>query len=162
MEAWEALYRPMLNVFIDTHPRDVPTSMSMSTEASSTVSSASSSASSSTNLSTSTDDSTTTLFLSRVINILNATEGSTNFRQKINASIATLTNDTKGFFSEFERFTQRMASEDDTWRFWVQFVFVDAMAYISLYLSMRSGDWELRMNSIKNMAPLFTTFDHPI
>ena len=43
----------------------------------------------------------------------------------------------------------------------MQFVFVDAMAYAGLFLSIRSGDWQLRMGSIKNMAPVFTAFDHP-
>ena len=54
-----------------------------------------------------------------------------------------------------------MASNDDICRFWVQFVFVDAMAYISLYLAIRSGNWQLRMHSMKNMAPIFTAFDYP-
>lgn len=54
-----------------------------------------------------------------------------------------------------------MGSEDDTWKFWVQFVFVDALAYVGLFLAIRSGDWVLRMGSMKAMAPLFTAFDHP-
>ena len=51
-----------------------------------------------------------------------------------------------------------MARRDETWRFLVQFVFVDAMAYVSLFLAIRSGDW---MSSMKTMAPVFTAFDHP-
>ena len=35
------------------------------------------------------------------------------------------------------------------------------MTYIELFLAMRSGDWLLRTSSIKNMAPIFTAFDHP-
>ena len=51
-----------------------------------------------------------------------------------------------------------MARTDDTWHFWVQLVFEDAMAYISLFLAIRSGDWDLRVASMKSMA----AFDHPM
>ena len=57
-------------------------------------------------------------------------------------------------------FIHKIACTDDTWRFWVQFVFEDAMAYKSLFLAIRSGDWDLRVASIKSMAALFTAFDH--
>ena len=60
----------------------------------------------------------------------------------------------------FKQFIQTMAASDDTWRFWIEFVFEDAMAYIMLFLAMRSGNWQLRMAAIKLMVPLFTAFDH--
>ena len=53
-----------------------------------------------------------------------------------------------------------MSSSDETWKFWMQFAFVDAMAYVGLFLALRSGDWQLRMYSVKQMAPLFIAFDH--
>ena len=64
------------------------------------------------------------------------------------------------YFENFRLFIQKMARTDDTWRFWVQFVFEDAMGYISLFLAIRSGNWDLRVASIKSMAAVFTAFDH--
>ena len=48
-----------------------------------------------------------------------------------------------------------MARTDDTWRFWVQFVFQDTLAYLSLYLAIWSGNWELRLENVKSMAVVF-------
>jgi len=42
---------------------------------------------------------------------------------------------------------------------WVQFAFVDAMAYVGLFLAIQSGDWQLRVAVMKLMAPIFTAFD---
>ena len=64
-------------------------------------------------------------------------------------------------FSDFKSFIQNRARTDDTWKFWIQLVFQDVMAYIGLFLAIRSGDWQLRMASMKLMAPTFTAFDHP-
>ena len=35
------------------------------------------------------------------------------------------------------------------------------LSYLSLFLSMRSGLWKLRLSGIKSMAPLFVAFDRP-
>lgn len=51
-------------------------------------------------------------------------------------------------YDEFKSFIQTRAQGDDTWKFWVQFVFQDPMAYVDLFL--------------KFMAPVFTAFDHHI
>lgn len=64
-------------------------------------------------------------------------------------------------FEQFKLYVQTLARTDETWRFWVQFVFQDAIAYVSLFLAIRSGDWNLRVASMKSMAALFTAFDHP-
>ena len=63
-------------------------------------------------------------------------------------------------FDKFWIFIEIMCHSDETWKFWVQFVFVDALAYVGLFLTLRSGDWQLRMISTKLMAPLFVAFDH--
>ena len=64
------------------------------------------------------------------------------------------------YHSNFQSFVDKMASKDINWKFWKQFVFEDMLAYICLYLAIRSGYWELRLASIKLMAPIFTAFDH--
>ena len=48
-----------------------------------------------------------------------------------------------------------------TWKFWKEFVFRDAFAYLCLFLSIRGGLWDLRTASIKTIAPMFTAFDRP-
>jgi len=40
-------------------------------------------------------------------------------------------------------------------------VFQDAIAYVSIFLAIQSGDWNLRVASMKSMAALYTAFDHP-
>ena len=35
------------------------------------------------------------------------------------------------------------------------------MAYLGMYLAIRSGNWNVQMASMKLMAPTFTAFDHP-
>ena len=50
-----------------------------------------------------------------------------------------------GFHAQFSSFIAKLAASDCTWKFWVQFVFKDALAYIGLYLAIHSGDWDLRI-----------------
>lgn len=64
------------------------------------------------------------------------------------------------YHAKFQSFLDEMASKDTNWKFLKQFVFEDILAYISLFLAIRSGSWELRVASIKLMAPIFTAFDH--
>ena len=85
-----------------------------------------------------------------------------NFPSAFNHHLSSWNNILGKHFDEFCLFVQKSARMDNTWRFWVQFVFEDAMAYVSLFLAIRSGNWDLRVASIKSMAPLFTAFDHPI
>ena len=55
------------------------------------------------------------------------------FRTRFNVAIAKISDISVQMYSQFKQFIQTM---DDTWRFWVQYVFVDAMAYISLFLAI--------------------------
>ena len=66
----------------------------------------------------------------------------------------------KNNLDKFKAFVQKLAVTDDTWRFWIQFVFQDALAYVGLFLAIQSGDWCLRTACVKQMASVFTAFDH--
>ena len=60
---------------------------------------------------------------------------------------------------DFQEFMNTKMKENEIFKFWGQFVLQDCYAYVSLYLAVRSGNWKLRMASIKSMAALFSAFD---
>ena len=66
-----------------------------------------------------------------------------------------------GIQKSFRDYVEKMSAVDDTWSFWGKFLFEDCLAYIGLFMAIRSENWELRMASIKLMAPDFTAWDHP-
>ena len=55
------------------------------------------------------------------------------------------------------RMCYKMSSQDSTWKSWVGFVLhdLDFPAYLGFWLSIRGGNWKLRMSSLKQMAPIF-------
>ena len=63
-------------------------------------------------------------------------------------------------YEDFKTFIQKLAVAGETWKFWIQFMFEDVAAYVGLFLAIRSGDWDLRTACIKQMASVFTAFDH--
>ena len=60
---------------------------------------------------------------------------------------------------EFMTFVQSKGKTDPNWEFWADFVTTNCFSYIALYCAIRSGNWSLRLGSIKLMAPLFCAFD---
>ena len=62
---------------------------------------------------------------------------------------------------QFTTWVSACKGKDPNWKFWADFVFRDMLSYLSLFLSMRSGLWELGLSGIKSMAPLFVAFDRP-
>ena len=64
------------------------------------------------------------------------------------------------YHDKFNSFLDVMECKGPNWKFWKQFVFEDGLAYIGLFIAIRSGNWELRLASIKLTAPVFTAFDH--
>ena len=135
LEAWEALYRAMLAKFLDVHVQN------------------------SSIWHTATCEEFQELILKSLESI--PSQSGKEFRDMFNHKVAEIGKLTGINYLQFEEFLQSMADQDDTWRFWKQFVFEDAMAYVGLFLALRSGDWNLRMASLKLMAPVFTAFDHP-
>ena len=59
----------------------------------------------------------------------------------------------------FKNFIEEMCQTDQTWKFWVQFVFRDCLCYFGLYLTVQSSNWKLCIASLKQMAPMFSAFD---
>lgn len=59
----------------------------------------------------------------------------------------------------FTKFTENLSSQDDTWKFWCQFVFKDCLCYLALFIAIRCKNWTLRVSALKMMAPLFAAYD---
>lgn len=62
-------------------------------------------------------------------------------------------------YNKFLSFVETCSEQDDIWKFWAKFVLQDCVSYIGLYLGIRCNKWDLRIASLKMMAPLFTAFD---
>ena len=61
--------------------------------------------------------------------------------------------------NDFHKYLSDWSAQDDTCKLWGMFVLEDCLPYIGLYFAMRSGNWNLRMYCIKQMAPLFSAYD---
>ncbi len=64
-------------------------------------------------------------------------------------------------YESFVQYISAKGERDNMWKFWKEFVFRDAFAYVCLFLSIRGGIWSLCTASIKTMAPMFAAFDRP-
>ena len=63
--------------------------------------------------------------------------------------------------NKFQAFASSFAEIDPNWEFWYKCVTQHAFSYISLFISLRSTNWDLRMVSLKKTAPIFRAFDRP-
>ena len=67
----------------------------------------------------------------------------------------------KSLHDEFNMFIDQIAQKDSTWKFWKGFIFIDFLAYLSLFTAVRTRNWNLRVASLKEIAPLVCAFDRP-
>ena len=74
--------------------------------------------------------------------------------------VATLQMSLSSEYQHFVEFLQQKSEKKDNWRFWTSFVLRDGLAYVGLYLALRSGNWNLRVACMKMMAPVFCAYDH--
>ena len=58
-------------------------------------------------------------------------------------------------YGDFQEYLAHMCNQSESFKFWNNFIHRDCLAYIGLYLANRSGNWNLRLHSLKTMLPLF-------
>ena len=64
-----------------------------------------------------------------------------------------------GLEVEFKNFYNRVCAENKTWQLWHNFIHVDCFIYIQFYLSLRTGDWNLRNLCIKHISKIAQVTD---
>ena len=80
--------------------------------------------------------------------------------QSIHTMIATLQMSLSSDYKHFIEYLQIKSEDNDNWKFWTQFVLRDGLAYVGMYLALRSGNWNLRVACMKMMVPIFCAYDH--
>ena len=83
----------------------------------------------------------------------------TNVSDFLDAQKKMQTNLIPSLISEFNSWCSKMCKNNKTFAFWCQFLDVDMLAYIQLFLSIRSRNWTMRMAAVKTIAKLFHAFD---
>lgn len=64
-------------------------------------------------------------------------------------------------FTGFTDFMKDLSEKQSTIKFWYNFIMKDSFAYVALYIAIRYRLWDLRVGSLKLMAPIFQAFDRP-
>ena len=54
-----------------------------------------------------------------------------------------------------------LSHKQDTIKFWYNYITEDCFTYIALYIAIQYKKWNLRTESIKQMATIFTILDCP-
>ena len=66
------------------------------------------------------------------------------------------------FTTCFGTFMDSLCKQQTTCKFWYEYLTINSLIYMSLFVAIRNGDWMLRMAAIKSMAAVFSAFDRPI
>ncbi len=94
--------------------------------------------------------------LAHTLSSISSIEDVSIFSEKLEADFKT--GDLKKFTAGYESFLQSMCQNQDTNRFWYEYLAKNCMAYIALHTAIRNGDWVLRMAAIKMMAAVFSAY----
>lgn len=60
----------------------------------------------------------------------------------------------QNFSFEYEELLEQLCAENENWRFWNTFLSKHCFTYISYFLALRSGNWELRNLCIKEVTKI--------
>ena len=60
---------------------------------------------------------------------------------------------------QFKTYVDGLAINQDTIKFWYDFLFKDCFPYISLFVSLRYRIWDLRTGSLKELIAVYAAFD---
>lgn len=55
-----------------------------------------------------------------------------------------------------------LCSRQHTCNFWYEYITINSLVYVALFIAIRNGDWVLRMTALKLMAAVYSAFDRPI
>ena len=86
---------------------------------------------------------------------INDMKSEDDFRTDVTTSLS------QSSYQSMDTFMKELAKSQDTIKFWYNFITEDCYAYLSLFVSIRYRNWNLRTGSIKKVAAIFAAFDCP-
>lgn len=75
---------------------------------------------------------------------------------------ATFSTTLQDFTVGFRSFMNDLCKSQKTCQFWHDYLTMNSLIYMALFIAIRNADWMLRMAAIKSMAAVFCAFDRPI
>ncbi|GAQ92684.1 hypothetical protein KFL_010930030 [Klebsormidium nitens] len=78
---------------------------------------------------------------------------------RVQAVLDALGVDLDGLYVAFMVWGKKASESKKTWRFWWDYVHQEGLAYVSLFLAIRTGNWNLKMAVYVKLAPLVRSQD---